>query len=58
LIKWNAALDAKTLGAPFVSAMETQGVLKNGRKIAYALGVYVSDYDGVRQIRHGGETAG
>ncbi len=58
LTKWNAALDAKTLGASFVAAMETQGVLNNGRKIAYALGVYVSDYDGVRQIRHTGETAG
>lgn len=58
LTKWNAALDAKTLGAPFVAAMETQGVLNNGRKIAYALGVYVSEYDRVRQIRHLGETAG
>src|SRR5688572_22630579 len=26
-LKWNAALDAKTFGEPFVAAMETQGVL-------------------------------
>ena len=57
-LKWNTAFDAKSLGAPFVTAMETQGVLNNGRKISYALGFYVSDYDGLRQIRHHGETAG
>ncbi len=58
LTKWNAALDAKTLGAPFVTAMETRGVLNGGQKITYALGLYVSDYDGIRQIRHNGDTAG
>ncbi len=58
LTKWNAALDAKTLGAPFVTAMETRGLLNGGQKITYALGLYVSDYDGIRQIRHNGDTAG
>lgn len=58
LLKWNAALDAKTLGAPFVAEMETRGILNGGQKITYALGLYVSDYDGILQIRHNGETAG
>src|SRR5688572_3474004 len=57
-LKWNAALDAKTLGAPFVEALETQGVLNNGRKISYALGLVVDSYKGLKDVSHGGSTAG
>lgn len=57
-LKWNAALDAKTLGAPFVYALETQGVLNDGRKIAYALGLSVGDYKGIKEVTHSGGTAG
>ena len=57
-LKWNAALDAKTFGEPFVTAMETQGVLNDGRKITYALGLVVDEYRGIKAVSHGGSTAG
>lgn len=57
-LKWNAALDAKTFGEPFVAAMETQGILNDGRKISYALGLVLDDYKGIRQVTHSGGTAG
>jgi len=57
-LKWNAALDAKTFGEPFVAAMETQAVLNDGRKISYALGLVVDKYQGLRNVSHGGSTAG
>ena len=57
-MKWNAALDAKTFGEPFVAAMETQGILNDGRKISYALGLVLDDYKGIKQVTHSGGTAG
>lgn len=57
-LKWNAALDAKTMGAPFVEALETQGVLNDGRKISYALGLEVGNYKGIKEVTHSGGTAG
>lgn len=57
-MKWNAMLDSRSLGAPLVDALETRGVLNDGRKIAYALGLTVSDYKGLKDVSHGGSTAG
>jgi CubicO group peptidase (beta-lactamase class C family) len=57
-IKWNAMLDSKSLGAPLVDALETRGVLNDGRKITYALGLEVSKYKGLKDVSHGGATAG
>ncbi|MDI1243199.1 MAG: serine hydrolase [bacterium] len=57
-LKWNAALDAKTFGEPFVAAMETQGILNDGRKISYALGLNVDSEKGIKQVTHSGGTAG
>jgi CubicO group peptidase (beta-lactamase class C family) len=57
-IKWNAMLDSRSLGAPLVDALETRGVLNDGRKIVYALGLEVSTYKGLRDVSHGGATAG
>jgi CubicO group peptidase (beta-lactamase class C family) len=57
-IKWNAMLDTKSLGAPLVEALETRGVLNDGRKITYALGLEVRTYKGLRDVSHGGSTAG
>ncbi len=57
-LKWNEALDAKTFGEPFVAAMETQGILNDGRKISYALGLDVGNYKGIKQVTHSGGTAG
>ncbi|HVQ37540.1 MAG TPA: serine hydrolase domain-containing protein, partial [Pyrinomonadaceae bacterium] len=57
-MKWNAMLDSKSLGAPLVEALETRGVLNDGRKIAYALGLTVDMYKGLKDVSHGGATAG
>lgn len=57
-LKWNAMLDSRSLGAPLVQALEVQGVLNNGRKINYALGLVVTDQNGIRSVAHGGSTAG
>src|SRR5687767_10883400 len=57
-MKWNAMLDSQSLGAPLVNALETRGVLNDGRKIAYALGLTVGAYKGLKDVSHGGSTAG
>lgn len=57
-MKWNAMLDSQSLGAPLVNALETQGVLNDGRKIAYALGLEIGSYKGLKDVSHGGATAG
>lgn len=57
-LKWNAMLDARTWNAALVDALETQGVLNDGRKISYALGLVVDNYKGTRDVSHGGSTAG
>ena len=46
------------MGGPLVEALETQGVLNDGRKISYALGLVVDTYKGLRDVSHGGSTAG
>ena len=57
-MKWNAMLDSQPLRSPLVSALETRGVLNDGRKIAYALGLTVATYKGMKDVSHGGATAG
>lgn len=59
LLRWNENLDHPTVGGqPYVDAMQTRMRLTNGRTITYALGLEVVDYDGVREVGHGGSTAG
>ena len=57
-MKWNAMFESKSLGAPLVDALETQGVLNDGRKISYALGLEVGTHHGLKDVSHGGATAG
>ncbi|HJP92089.1 MAG TPA: serine hydrolase domain-containing protein [Pyrinomonadaceae bacterium] len=57
-MKWNTMLDSHSLGAPLVNALETRGVLNDGRKISYALGLSVDTYKGLKDVSHGGSTAG
>jgi CubicO group peptidase (beta-lactamase class C family) len=57
-MKWNAMLDSKSLGAPLVDALQTQGILNDGRKISYALGLDVTTYKGIKEVGHSGGTAG
>jgi len=57
-LKWNAMLDSRSMGAPLVDALETQGILNDGRKISYALGLDVGSYKGIKEVSHSGGTAG
>ncbi len=61
-LKWNAMLDTRSLGGKNVGALvdslERQGRLNDGRQIAYALGLAVTTYKGLRQVAHSGSTAG
>ena len=57
-MKWNAMLESRSMGALLVETLETQGVLNNGHKISYALGLNVGTYKGLQDISHGGATAG
>jgi CubicO group peptidase (beta-lactamase class C family) len=60
LMRWNEMLHNPTIfgGRGFTDSLETRGRLRNGRTIAYALGLEVSSYDGVREVGHSGSTAG
>ncbi len=57
-LKWNEMFDSRSLGGALVDSMETTGVLSDGRRISYALGLTVATYHGLRQVAHGGSTAG
>jgi hypothetical protein len=61
LLKWNAFLDAPVAavgGRALVQALETPMTFNNGRKSGYALGLGVGARDGIREVTHGGATAG
>ena len=57
-LKWNDALDRKTLGAWWVDSLESQATLTSGRKISYAMGVTVGNWRGEREVGHSGSTGG
>lgn len=56
---WNENLDNPRVGGrAMVEQLETRGRLNDGFEIEYAKGLIVTDYRGVREISHGGSTAG
>ena len=57
-LKWNDALDRKTLGAWWVDSLESQATLTSGRKISYAMGVTIGNWRGEREVAHSGSTGG
>ncbi len=59
LLRWNQNFTtAKVGGRAFVEAQEQQGRLNDGRTIAYAAGLMVLNYRGLREVSHSGSTAG
>jgi CubicO group peptidase (beta-lactamase class C family) len=59
MLRWNAAMNARRLGAPDVSAaMEVRGVLRDGSPISYAGGLMHGSWGGTPEIGHSGATAG
>ena len=57
-LKWNDALDKRTLGGWWVDSLESQATLTSGRKISYAMGLTVNDWRGEREVGHSGSTGG
>lgn len=55
---WNDHLTKKTLGAGVVDSLTRRMKLTSGLEIAYALGLTVNNYRGLREISHSGSTAG
>jgi CubicO group peptidase (beta-lactamase class C family) len=59
-LTWNDALANGTIpgGRVLVQALETRGRLADGTEIEYALGLTVTTWNGLREVSHGGATAG
>lgn len=57
-LKWNDALDRRTLGGWLVDSLESQATLTAGRRISYAMGLTVSNWRGQREVSHSGSTGG
>ena len=56
---WNENLDNPRVGGrAMVEQLETRARLNDGFVIEYAKGLNVGDYRGVREVSHGGSTAG
>jgi hypothetical protein len=58
LLKWNAALTNRTLGAAVVDSQARRPRLAGGRESQYAFGLSFTSYRGVPEVSHGGATAG
>jgi len=59
LLIWNENLDNPRVGGKaLVDQLQTCGRLNDGTEIEYAQGLMVTTYRGVREISHGGSTAG
>ena len=59
LLRWNRNFkDAKVGGREFVDAQQQRGRLTDGRTIAYAGGLRVTQWRGVAEVSHSGSTAG
>ena len=59
LLIWNENLDDPRVGGrALVDQLESRGRLNDGFENEYAQGLVVSTYKGVREISHGGSTAG
>ena len=57
--KWDDAFyDSTVLSRAFWQKMTQQGVLNNGKVIDYACGLSISEYKGLKTIRHGGAFVG
>ena len=59
LLRWNENFVHPTIGdAAFVAEEQTPGRFTDGRTHEYALGLYIRQYRGVREVSHSGSTAG
>ncbi|OGD28742.1 MAG: hypothetical protein A2V57_08010 [Candidatus Aminicenantes bacterium RBG_19FT_COMBO_65_30] len=59
LLIWNENLDSPRVGGrALVDQLETRGRLNDGFENEYAQGLNVTTYKGLREVSHGGSTAG
>ena len=59
LLKWNEHFDVPTAAdGDVVAKQQAAGTFSDGRKLGYALGLFVNQYRGLREIDHSGTTAG
>lgn len=59
LLRWNENFVSPTVGdAAFVATQQQPGGYRDGRTHRYAFGLVVGEYKGVREVGHGGATAG
>jgi len=59
LLLWNENLDNPRVGGKaLVESLQTRGRLNDGFEIEYAQGLNVTEYKGIREVSHGGSTAG
>ena len=59
LLKWNRNFTtAQVGGKDFVAQQQQQAKLNDGRTIAYAAGLFVEQYKGLKEVGHSGTTAG
>jgi CubicO group peptidase (beta-lactamase class C family) len=59
LLRWNHNFTSLTIGGrDFVEEQQRQGKLSDGKTIAYAAGLRVASWRGVREVSHSGATAG
>jgi CubicO group peptidase (beta-lactamase class C family) len=59
LLIWNENLDNPRIGERrLADQLETRGRLNDGFEIEYAQGLVVTTYKGLREVSHGGSTAG
>jgi CubicO group peptidase (beta-lactamase class C family) len=59
LLVWNENLDDPRVGGKaLVEQLETRGRLNDGFELEYAQGLVVTAYKGLREVSHGGSTAG
>ncbi len=59
LLLWDRNFYANKLGkGTLLQEMQSQGVLNNGERIEYAMGVNVSSYRGLPIVVHGGSLFG
>jgi CubicO group peptidase (beta-lactamase class C family) len=57
-LRWNAALDAKTLGVAWADTLIHRSRVNSGREIRYALGLTVDRFRGTPEWSHSGSTGG
>lgn len=59
LLRWDRNFYQPAVGGPrLLDDLHTAGRLGNGTVLEYALGLFVREYRGVRNVRHGGSWAG